>query len=52
MPSAQRRKTLLTVKRVRPTTLSAIPIKPETIGLEEIGGSTGAGSERTKIFAV
>jgi hypothetical protein len=26
--------------------------EPETIGLEEIGGSTGAGSERTKIFAV
>jgi hypothetical protein len=33
-------------------TSSAVPIDPATIGLEEIGGSTGAESERTKIFAV
>ena len=32
--------------------LSASPTEPATTGLEEIGGSTGAGSERTKIFAV
>jgi hypothetical protein len=31
---------------------AATSAEPETTGLEEIGGSTGAGSERTKIFAV
>jgi hypothetical protein len=33
-------------------TSSAVPIDPEAIGLEEIGGLTGAALERTKIFAV
>jgi hypothetical protein len=32
--------------------LSASPTEPATTGLEEIGGSTGAESERSKIFAV
>jgi hypothetical protein len=31
---------------------AATSAEPETTGLEEIGGSTGAESERLKIFAV
>jgi hypothetical protein len=37
-------------QKVRPSTSSAVD--PENIGLEEIGDSTGAESERSKIFAV